>query len=169
MAARAQRRVQKELERFLQENDGFDVTVLSPNQWRVTFNGPAPLYVGEVFILRITFGDEYPMDSPEVIFIPPNVPQHPHIYSNGHICLNILGVVYIQYMVLPSIYYPVMLFNIGTDWSPALTANSICMSIVSMLSSNTVKCLPPDNERYIRTYSGRSPKDTSFFYHDDSV
>ena len=29
------------------------------------------------------------MDSPEVVFLLP-APIHEHIYSNGHICLNIL-------------------------------------------------------------------------------
>ncbi|RYG65993.1 hypothetical protein EON64_10745, partial [archaeon] len=67
-------------------------------------------------------------DSPEVTFLPP-VPVHSHIYSNGHICLNILG----------------------DDWSPALTVRSICLSLLSMLSSATVKCTPPDNAIYSRS------------------
>lgn len=87
------------------------------------------------------------MESPEVVFEPPHVPIHPHIYSIGHICLNILG----------------------SDWSPALTAKSVCMSIVSMLASATAKEHPPDNDRYCRMYAGKSPKDTHFVYHDDTV
>ena len=56
----------------------------------------------------------------KILFLCP-APVHPHIYSNGHICLNILY----------------------EDWSPALTIQSVCISILSMLSSANEKMLPP--------------------------
>jgi ubiquitin-protein ligase len=47
------------------------------------------LPAGETFRLRILFSERYPLEPPEVTFVPPS-PVHPHIYSNGHICLDIL-------------------------------------------------------------------------------
>ncbi|CAK5076717.1 unnamed protein product [Meloidogyne enterolobii] len=49
------------------------------------------LYEGEVFQLQFKFDDQYPFSSPEVTFIGENIPVHPHVYSNGHICLSILS------------------------------------------------------------------------------
>ena len=50
---------------------------------------PAPPPSGETFRLRVIFSERYPLEPPEVTFVPPS-PVHPHIYSNGHICLDIL-------------------------------------------------------------------------------
>ena len=76
--------------------------------------GPAgTLYEKENFTLQFKFGTKYPFDSPEVIFVGENIPVHPHVYSNGHICLSILT----------------------DDWSPALSVQAVCLSIISMLAS----------------------------------
>lgn len=123
------------------------------------------LYRDQQFYVRIEITLEYPIDSPQVKFIihqefddndvivvedePPRatvIPLHPHIYSNGHICLNLLG----------------------EDWSPACSLESIILSIQSMLNTNDKAERPPDDDNYVR-HAPQNPKDTRFVYHDDDV
>ena len=146
------RRLMKELSDLSKnpvEGIEFDADKISANitKWHVTVNGAdGTLYSGEKFNLQFTFGNRYPFDSPQVVFVPPNVPVHPHVYTNGHICLSILT----------------------DDWTPALSVTSVCLSIVSMLSSCKKKEYPPDNNFYVKTASN-NPKKTRWWYHDDNV
>lgn len=109
----------------------------------------------------------------QVMFTGENIPIHPHVYSNGHICLSILT----------------------EDWSPALSVQSVCLSIISMLSSCKEKVgnlrwhlfgwvggiisllniktnvlllqrRPPDNSFYVRTCN-KNPKKTKWWYHGE--
>ncbi|KAF8377896.1 hypothetical protein HHK36_031284 [Tetracentron sinense] len=59
-------------------------------RWVIEVHGASgTLYANESYQLQVDFPEHYPMEAPQVIFIPP-APMHPHIYSNGHICLVIL-------------------------------------------------------------------------------
>ena len=145
----ASKRVAKELTRFSEgDADGLVLEVIADNKWHISFHGvPGTLYEGERFKLKIEFTSDYPMDSPIAVFVGPP-PVHEHIYSCGHLCLNMLQ----------------------DDWSPALTVKSVVLSIISMLSSATKKERPRDDARYSATHmSDSNPKNTRFMFHDDSV
>lgn len=91
-----------------------DIATRSLMRWTIYMDGAVgTLYEGERFELLFKFNAKYPFDSPEVTFQGQNIPVHPHVYSNGHICLSILT----------------------EDWSPALSVQTVCLSIISMLSS----------------------------------
>lgn len=91
--------------------------------WIVTINGANETkYEGESYQLKFIFPSDYPMKPPIVYFLKP-IPKHEHVYSNGDICLSLLG----------------------KDWQPTMTAQGIAVSILSMLSSAKEKKTPPDN------------------------
>ncbi|KAJ3029401.1 UNVERIFIED_CONTAM: ubiquitin-conjugating enzyme E2 W [Siphonaria sp. JEL0065] len=116
------------------------------NVWKIRLDAAdGTVYSGESFVLQFKFGNKYPLESPEVVFLG-TPPVHPHIYSNGHICLSILY----------------------DQWSPALTVSAVCLSILSMLSSCGIKEPPPDDASYV-TRAGTNPKMTTWAFHDDKV
>ncbi|CAK59733.1 unnamed protein product (macronuclear) [Paramecium tetraurelia] len=148
MQSRMAKRLQKDLEQMQKSYvDQFNVRM--PNNdikhWIVAFEGAkGTLYQGEKFELQFKFSNEYPIESPEVIFIG-KPPEHEHIYSNGFICLSIL-------------------FD---EWSAALTVSSVCLSIQSMLSSATKKMKPPNDAEFVKRAAGRGPKSFLWSYHDE--
>ncbi|BCS08741.1 UBC-like protein [Aspergillus piperis CBS 112811] len=114
-----------------------------------------PLYQNETYRLKFTFSNKYPIEPPEVQFIecPPTsdhprpIPIHPHIYSNGIICLDLLS---------------------SAGWSPVQTVESVCMSIQSMLTANSRNERPPGDSDFV-SYNRRRPRDINFHYDDDNV
>ena len=138
MQARCSARLKKEAEDINKNYQGvLELEIKNDNMslWHIKFKGAeGSVYAGEPYTLQFKFNSEYPIDSPEVIFIG-TPPDHEHVYSNGFICLSILY----------------------SDWSPALKASSVCMSIISMMSSATKKMKPPnDATSGLKHYS--SPK-----------
>jgi ubiquitin-protein ligase len=62
--------------------------------FRVKVKGPKDsIYEGEAFQLQFIFNDKYPFEPPIVTFVgsTENIPVHPHVYSNGHVCISVLG------------------------------------------------------------------------------
>jgi len=124
-----------------------------------------PLYKGQTYRLKFRFSNSYPIgrfslflsgaglisvEPPEVVFVKlPDrpIPIHPHIYSNGIICLDLLG---------------------QQGWSPVQNVESVCMSLQSMLTGNTKDERPPGDEEFVRANRLR-PKDIDFYYHDNNV
>lgn len=154
----ASRRIQSELTDWLKNPpEGCCLESFEPiTKWTIIMQGPdgakgmPRLYEGEIFRLQIKFTERYPLEPPEVVFLP-EAPIHPHIYSNGHICLDIL--------------YD----GQNGGWSPALTINKVCLSLRSMLASNTDKRPPPGDQEYCRRVGTRSPKFTRWNFDDDTV
>ncbi|KAI9502300.1 ubiquitin-conjugating enzyme/RWD-like protein [Coemansia spiralis] len=116
------------------------------DKWIVKLQGVEnTLYQGEEYTLLFDFPADYPLEAPVVTFTG-KPPVHPHVYSNGHICLSILY----QY------------------WCPVLTVDAICQSILSMLSSCEKKERPNRDKVYVQQAKA-SPKDTVWIFDDISV
>jgi ubiquitin-conjugating enzyme E2 W len=94
------------------------------------------------------------------------IPMHPHIYSNGIICLDLLGT---------------------AGWSPVQSVESVCMSIQSMLTGNSKNERPQGDAQFCASMGTRGPdgwsggsgggmyrrgrglRDVRFAYDDDTV
>ena len=111
-----------------------------------------PIYRGQTFRLRFRFGSKYPIEAPEVVFMqlrdPPRpIPMHPHVYSNGIICLDLLD---------------------KAGWSPVQNVETVCMSLQSMLTGNSANARPEGDENFVK-HNRLRPKDIRWDFHDDKV
>lgn len=137
MAGMGTKRLQKELQRLQGELPSGISLVSAPDlrEWEMDMTVPDnPIYdPSETYRLKISFSPSYPIEAPEVVFVTRTsperkIPMHPHVYSNGIICLDLLD---------------------PQGWSPVHNVESICISIQSMLASNT------KNERKYVCQEGR--------------
>jgi ubiquitin-conjugating enzyme E2 W len=139
-------RIQRELKQFITSPPPNLSVKVGKNirVWIVTMRGANnTIYEGETYRLKITFPDRYPIVPPSAYFLKPT-PRHEHVYTNGDICLSLLG----------------------KDWRPTMTAQSIAVSILSILSSAKKKSLPMDNSRVAGQKPGMSQE--NWVYHDDN-
>lgn len=140
-------RIQRELKEFLSSPPpGLSVKISGKNVrlWIVTLDMPSnTIYAGETYRLRIQFPPDYPTSPPSVYFLSPT-PRHEHVYTNGDICLSLLG----------------------TDWRPIMTAQSVAQAIMSILCGAQRKSLPMDNARHAGNKPGKKQDD--WVYHDDN-
>ena len=148
---RAEKRLARELQ-MIHKDPPPNIKLISDGsfknirKWLLSLTGVKnTLYEDEVYRISIVFGARYPFEAPMVVF-KGEPPIHPHIYSNGHICLSILT----------------------EDWSPAFTVRTICLSILSMLSSAKKKVRPQGNDQYVK-FSPDDPRVTEWYYDDNDV
>ncbi|KAL1505065.1 hypothetical protein AB1Y20_008825 [Prymnesium parvum] len=114
--------------------------------WVVKITGAkGTVYEGEIYRIRVRFHPDYPTAPPEVTFMRP-APVHEHIYSDGKICLNILY----------------------SDWDPKMDVKSVCLSLLSMLSSAKKKSRPPDNDSTVVMSQGQKTRNMQWEFHDDN-
>lgn len=137
-------RIQQELKSFLKDPPEHLRIKVGKNirVWIVEMQGVG-IYEGELFKLRISFPPNYPTVPPSVYFTGDAIPTHEHVYTNGDICLSLLG----------------------KDWRPTMTAQSIAHSILSILGSAHHKSLPMDNAKHAQNKPGQYQQD--WVYHDD--
>ena len=138
-------RIQKELKSFIEQPPRNCKVTIGQNikVWVITITGAdGTIYAGEKYKLKVIFPKDYPRKPPSVYFLKP-CPKHVHVYSNGDICLDLLG----------------------RGWRPQLTIESIAVSILSILSNAKDKKLPPDNAMHSDNPPGLQQE--GWMYHDD--
>ncbi|KAH9981994.1 ubiquitin-conjugating enzyme/RWD-like protein [Russula compacta] len=104
-------------------------------EWEIMIIGPVDtLYEGGFFKARLTFPPEFPDLPPKMRFITPM--WHPNIYPNGDVCISILhapGNDQYGYE------------DAGERWVPVHSVESILLSVISLLSSETPNLDSPAN------------------------
>ncbi|CDJ38847.1 ubiquitin-conjugating enzyme e2, putative [Eimeria tenella] len=114
-------------------------------EWLVYLHLPAKsIYKNKNFLLRLLLPQQFPFKPPLLHFLKP-IPVHPHVYSNGSICLNLLG----------------------KDWHPSLSLFKLLLSLFSMLNENK-KHKPPLDD-FLHAAAPPGSTDVEYIYHDDDL
>lgn len=104
-------------------------------EWEIVIIGPPDtLYEGGILKTRLSFPPEYPLQPPKMRFITPM--WHPNIYPNGDVCISILhapGEDQYGYE------------DASERWLPVHTVETILISVISLLSSDTPNTDSPAN------------------------
>ncbi|KAI5984656.1 ubiquitin-conjugating enzyme [Pisolithus albus] len=104
-------------------------------EWEVMVIGPPDtLYEGGILKARLSFPPEYPLQPPKMRFVTPM--WHPNIYPNGDVCISILhapGEDQYGYE------------DASERWLPVHTVETILISVISLLSSDTPNTDSPAN------------------------
>ncbi|PFH46506.1 hypothetical protein AMATHDRAFT_7742 [Amanita thiersii Skay4041] len=118
--------------------EGFSAGLVDENnlyEWEVLVIGPPDtLYEGGFFKARLSFPPEFPLLPPKMRFITPM--WHPNIYPDGVVCVSILhapGDDQYGYE------------DAGERWMPVHTVESILLSVISLLSSDSPNLDSPAN------------------------
>ncbi|KAJ3891451.1 ubiquitin-conjugating enzyme [Lentinula edodes] len=115
--------------------EGFSAGLVDENnlyEWEILVIGPHDtLYEGGFFKARLTFPPEFPLLPPKMKFITPM--WHPNIYPDGVVCVSILANDQYGYE------------DAGERWMPVHTVESILVSVISLLSSDSPNLDSPAN------------------------
>lgn len=97
-------------------------------------------YEDGFLFFQLNFTSKYPYEPPYVVFLnkDKNVRIHPNLYSNGKVCLSILGT------------WP------GPKWVPTMSLNTIALTLQSILCDNPLINEP---SYYNKTLNNRFCKD----------
>jgi len=118
--------------------EGFSAGLVDDNnllEWEVLIIGPPDtLYDGGFLKARLTFPPEYPLLPPKMKFLTPM--WHPNVYPDGGVCISILH---------PPEEDQYGYEDAGERWRPIHTVESILLSVISLLSSDTPNTDSPAN------------------------
>ncbi|KAF8488896.1 ubiquitin conjugating enzyme [Gautieria morchelliformis] len=139
--------------------EGFSAGLVDDNnllEWEVMIIGPPDtLYEGGFLKARLSFPAEFPLLPPTMRFITPM--WHPNVYPDGGVCISILH---------PPEDDQYGYEDAGERWLPVHTVESILMSVISLLSSDTPNTDSPANvdaaviqlQTYLEYYIGYKKK-----------